>query len=407
MQQRLNSLLEELYPEMVELRRDFHMHPELSFQEVRTPAIIAAYLRDLGIDVRVDVGKHGGGYGIVGTLRGGTPGSTIAFRADFDALPITDKKDVSYKSQVDGVMHACGHDVHTAALLGTAKMLSSLREQLCGTVVFIFQFAEEAGAGGAKPMIEDGCLDGVDKIYGAHVWTELPIGTVGVRDGAAMASYDGFKIEIIGSGGHGARPHETIDPIVLGSHLVLNLQDIVSRRVNPIEPAVVTIGSFHSGSAGGIIPDTSEIVGTVRTFNPDVRTAIEEKIHRITKATCDLAGATFEVDYLHGYPVLENDSEAVDDVKNSVRGFLQEDKLIEMDMELAAEDFAYYLQQKPGAFFFVGGRNEETGATYPHHHAKFDVDEKSMLIIGQVFLGLVVRNGILGDTPTAKAAETA
>ncbi|MBD7984545.1 amidohydrolase [Sporosarcina sp. Sa2YVA2] len=397
MYNKLTTLLAQQYTEMVGIRRDFHMHPELSFQEVRTPKIIVNYLEDLGINVRIDVGKHGGGCGVVGTLKGVAPGPTIAFRADFDALPITDQKDVAYKSTVDGVMHACGHDIHTAALLGVAKVLASFQKELHGTVVFVFQFAEEADAGGAKPMIEDGCLDGVDKIYGAHVWSELPIGTVGVRDGAAMASYDGFEITIIGSGGHGAKPYETIDPIVLGSQLVINLQTIVSRRVNPVDPAVVTIGSFHSGSAGSIIPDTSEIVGTVRTFNPEVRKQIEKEIYLIVKATCDLAGATFKLNYVHGYPVLQNDSEAVKDVQTVVSERLTDYQLLDMDMVLAAEDFAYYLQQKPGAFFFVGGRNEQLNAIYPHHHAKFDVDEKSLLIIGDVFLGLVVANGLLGN----------
>ncbi|MCK9909639.1 amidohydrolase, partial [Microbacteriaceae bacterium K1510] len=208
--------MEKLYPELVQLRRAMHMHPELSFHEVATPRKVADYLEALGMEVRTGVG----GRGVVGLLRGGKPGKTVALRADFDALPIQDAKDVDYKSQVPGVMHACGHDVHTAALLGVAKVLSEVKEEIPGNVVFIHQFAEEVAPGGAKPMIEDGCLDGVDVIYGAHVWSLEPYGTVGVAEGYAMAAADAFEIEIVGKGGHGAQPHLTVDSILVGSQLV-------------------------------------------------------------------------------------------------------------------------------------------------------------------------------------------
>lgn len=408
MLQKLSNDLHDFYPEMVNIRRDFHMYPELSFEEVRTPKKIAEFLTKLGIDVRTGVGKIGGGNGVVGTLYGGKPGKTIALRADFDGLPIQDEKDVPYKSKIDGVMHACGHDIHTAALLGVAKVLSAVREHIKGNVVFIHQFAEEKGTGGAKPMIADGCLDGVDRIYGAHVWSSLPYGTVGVRKGFAMASYDGFEIEVVGSGGHGAEPHQTIDPIVVGSNLVINLQQITSRRLDPLEPAVVSIGAFNSGNAGGVIPGIAKITGTVRTFNANVRTQIEANIRSISEAICQAAGAKANINYIHGYPSLENDPAEAQKVKKIGKHLVGEENMLSMEQLMSAEDFSYYLQKKRGSFFFVGGKNPDIGATYPHHHAKFDVDERSMLHIGQMFLGLLAKNGLMSHNnfTFAKRKET-
>lgn len=280
--------LDELYPELVAFRRDLHMYPELSFHEEKTPQKIADYLKSLGFEVRTEVG----GRGVVGLLRGGKPGKTVALRADFDALPIQDEKDVPYKSRIPGVMHACGHDLHTAALLGVAKALSEHKAQLAGNVVFIHQFAEETIPGGAKPMIEDGCLDGVDVIYGAHVASDLPLGKVGVKEGYMMAAGDSFEIEIQGKGAHGATPHLSVDPLVTGSQLVINLQQIVSRRVDPLKPAVVTVGTLESGKGYNVIPHSAKMTGTVRTFDADVRDLIEDAIGQIAKATCEGAGAT-------------------------------------------------------------------------------------------------------------------
>ncbi|GGA78925.1 hypothetical protein GCM10008025_22980 [Ornithinibacillus halotolerans] len=255
----LFTRLQEIFPELVEIRRDLHMYPELSHEEVRTPNKIAEYLNNLGIEVQTGVG----GRGVVGTLIGGKPGRTIALRADFDALPIHEETDVPYKSQVPGVMHACGHDIHTATLLGVAKVLSEVREEIPGTIKFIHQFAEEATPGGAKPMIEDGCLDGVDVIYGAHVWSTDELGKVGIKEGYASSAQDDFNIVIHGKGGHGSQPHLTVDPLVTGSQLVVNLQQIVSRRVDPLQAAAVTVGSFVSGEANNVIPDSAVIKGTV------------------------------------------------------------------------------------------------------------------------------------------------
>jgi amidohydrolase len=382
----LFSRLEDLFPELVEFRRDLHMNPELSFHEEQTPKKIASFLTDLGLEVVTGVG----GRGVVGLLKGGKPGKTVALRADFDALPIQDEKDVPYKSKVPGVMHACGHDIHTAGLLGVAKVLSEVKEELEGNVVFIHQFAEELAPGGAKPMIEDGCLDGVDVIYGAHVWSMDPYGTVGVKEGFTMAASDSFEIEINGKGGHGATPHLTVDPLVVGSQMVLNLQQIVSRRVDPLKPAVVTVGSFHSGEAFNVIPNTAKLKGTVRTFDEDVRDMIEEAIDQIATSTCDNAGATVKFNYLRGYPALWNHPEEIRRVEEIAQGILDHDKVNRMESIMGGEDFAYYLEKVPGAFFFVGGGNPDIEATYPHHHPMFNVDERSMLITGKLFISSVL-----------------
>ncbi|HWO97671.1 MAG TPA: M20 family metallopeptidase [Bacillus sp. (in: firmicutes)] len=380
--EKLFSRLKELYPELVEFRRNLHMYPELSFHEKDTPRKVADFLTGLGLEVRTEVG----GRGVVGFLKGGKPGKTVAFRADFDALPIQDEKDVVYKSRIPGVMHACGHDVHTAALLGVAKVLSEVKDQLEGNVVFIHQFAEEVIPGGAKPMIEDGCLDGVDVIYGAHVASHLPFGTVGVGEGYLMAAGDTFDIEIFGKGGHGATPNLTVDPLVVGSQLLLNLQQIVSRRVDPLKPAVVTVGSFNGGEAYNVIPDTAKMKGTVRTFDEDVRNLIEEAIGQIAATTCESAGASVKYKYERGYPPVWNHPEETRRIEALAKNLLGDEKVRHATPHMGMEDFAYYLQKVPGTFFWVGGENPEMGAAYPHHHPKFDVDERSILIIGQLFV---------------------
>lgn len=381
----LFARMEELFPELVKFRRDFHMYPELSFHEENTPKKIADFLTGLGLEVRTGVG----GRGVVGLLRGGKPGKTVALRADFDALPIQDEKDVEYKSRIPGVMHACGHDLHSAALLGVAKALSEVKEKIEGNVVFIHQFAEETIPGGAKFMIEDGCLDGVDVIYGAHVASHLPVGKVALREGYMMAAGDSFEIEIHGTGAHGATPHLSVDPLVAGSQLVVNLQQIVSRRVDPLKPAVVTVGTFHSGQAYNVIPHMAKMTGTVRTYDEEVRDLIAEAIGEIAKSTCEGAGATVKYEYRRGYPAVWNHPEETKRVEELAKILIGEDHVETMVPVMGMEDFAYYLQKVPGTFFWVGGKNPEIGAAYPHHHPKFDVDERAILLIGKLFVSAV------------------
>lgn len=387
------SRLEAIYPELIELRRDFHMYPELSHQEVETPKKIAAYLSDLGLEVRTEVG----GRGVVGYLKGGKPGRTIALRADFDALPIHDEKDVAYRSRVDGVMHACGHDIHTAALLGVAKVLSEIREEVPGTIVFLHQFAEETTPGGAEFMIQDGCLEGVDVIYGAHVDSQQSLGTVYVTEGYISAAQDDFYIEIYGKGGHGASPHETVDPLVTGSQLVLNLQQIISRKVHPLKSATISVGSFTSGSTTNIIPDTASLKGTVRTYDNEVRELIQEWMTKVTKSTCEATGATYELNYINDCPAIYNEPQETKLVERVATKVWGEENIIKGDPMMGSEDFAYYTEVVSGVYFMVGGKNPELATAYPHHHPMFNVDERSMLDIAKLFIGMIFSEKILSE----------
>ncbi|MDY8095563.1 M20 family metallopeptidase [Paenibacillus polymyxa] len=372
--------------ELIAWRRHLHQHPELSFEETNTSAFIADQLRSFGIEVRTNVG----GNGVLGFLEGGQPGRTIAFRADFDALPIQDEKEVPYKSTVPGVMHACGHDGHTAALLGVARVLSHNRGTLKGKLVFIFQHAEEKPPGGAKFMIEDGCLDGVEAVYGIHLASEIPFGKIGLKSGPAMAAVDAFTIQINGKGGHGARPHQTVDSIVIGSQIVNGLQQVVSRRVDPIESAVLTIGVFQAGTAFNVIADKAKIEGTVRTFNKEVRKEVENEIRSIVKGLTEAYHAGYEMDYLNGYPSLVNAEAETERVRELIGRLYGADAFLDLKPVMGAEDFAYYLEQRPGAFIHVGARNEDERTHFAHHHPHFDFDERALLVSGHIFLALAL-----------------
>ncbi|QDI92086.1 amidohydrolase [Salicibibacter halophilus] len=379
--------LEALFSDIVQWRRHLHTYPELSFHEVETPAFIAEKLETLGLEVKRNVG----GRGVVAYLRGEKPGPTIALRADFDALPIEEDNDISYKSQNPGVMHACGHDGHTAALLGVASVLVEKKAELNGTIVFLFQHAEEKPPGGAQEMIKDGCLEGVDVVYGAHVASDIPFGHVNVTSGPIMAAVDAFTIHVQGKGGHGARPNLTKDAIVAGTQLVTELQQIVARRVDPMDTAVVTVGVFQAGSAFNVIADSAHIEGTVRTFKQETREQIEEEIHSIVRGVETSTHVTCSVDYLNGYPPLVNHEQ-----ETSVLGEVAEEAMgkeapITRPAHLGGEDFAFYLKERPGAFFHVGARTEDENTHYPHHHPRFNFDEKALLNIGKLFLGIVQR----------------
>ena len=302
MKQQLFEKLNSAYEDMVVIRRHLHMHPELSFKEEKTAQYIHDFYAEIGIEVRAGVG----GNGVVARVKGGRPGKTVALRADFDALPIQDEKEVPYKSTVPGVTHACGHDGHTATLLQVAKAIHELREDLPGEYVFIHQHAEEYAPGGAIAMIEDGCLDGVDAIFGTHLWSMTPTGTVEYLTGPVMAAADRFSIKIQGAGGHGANPHETKDAIVIGSQLVMNLQQLVSRRVNPIDSAVLSVGSFVAENAFNIIADSAILGGTVRTFNPEIRDLMEREMKRVVDGTALANDCTIEFSYERGYPAVIN-----------------------------------------------------------------------------------------------------
>ncbi len=377
----LKSELQDMSGQIIEWRRHFHQNPELSFTEEKTPAMIAQILRDLQLDeVRTGVGERG----VVGVLRGGAPGKTVAIRADFDALPIQDEKDVPYKSKVPGVMHACGHDGHTASLLGLASVLARHREQIPGTIVFVFQHAEEALPGGAIQMVEDGALDGVDAIFGAHLWSSAPYGDVLIAPGPVMANADDFTIEIQGKGGHGAVPQETVDSIVIGSQIVGNIQTIASRNVSPMDAVVVTVGTFIAGNNFNVIADSAKMTGTVRTFKQETRDKAEQRLQEIVEGTAKMMGGSAKLNYRRGYPAVINSEAEAGIVRQSAVDTVGADNVIKIEPMMGGEDFAYYLEKVPGAFVFIGAGNPEIGAKYPHHHPRFDIDERALVISAEV-----------------------
>lgn len=374
--EKLFTLLDANYSEMVGIRRHLHEYPELSFEEVETPSYIATFHRELGHVVREGVG----GRGVVAILRGRKPGKTVALRADFDALAIHEENDVPYKSKIAGKMHACGHDGHTATLLGLAKALNAMRDQIEGTIVFIHQHAEEVAPGGAKPMIEDGCLEGVDVIFGTHLWAPTPLGEILVKDGAIMAAADKVEITVQGKGGHGAEPHHSIDAVTLASQFVVNAQQLVSRRIDPLKSAVLTIGHFEAINPFNVIADRVVLAGTIRTFEEEVRIQIEQELEAVLNATCLAFGASYEYRYTRGYPPVYNhqrETEFLAQLASTVPGV---DQVITCPPFMIGEDFAYYLEKVPGTFFFTGAKKPEWETAYPHHHARFDFDERAMLI---------------------------
>lgn len=374
MNEALFRKLNDHYDVMVQIRRHLHQNPELSFKEIKTAAYIADFYRQLGINVEDGVG----GNGVVARIKGGKPGKTIALRADFDALPIHEETNLPFASNVPGVMHACGHDGHTAVLMIVAKVLNEVREELPGEYVFIHQHAEELAPGGAISMINDGCLKGVDAIFGTHLWAELPYGTISYRTGPFMAAADRFEIQINGRGGHGAMPHKTKDAIVIGSQLVMNLQQITSRRVNPTEPAVLSVGSFIAENAFNVIADTAKLQGTVRTFSEEVRDQIEKEMETIVRGTCMANGCDYVFDFYRGYPALVNHKEETEFLAGMAETVPGVKEVIPSELQMGGEDFAYYLQHVKGTYFFTGAAPDSS--QYPHHHPKFDINEKSMLL---------------------------
>jgi amidohydrolase len=364
-----------LLDRVVATRRDLHAHPELGFEETRTAALVAARLRDLGFD---EIHERIGVTGVVGVLRGTRPGRTIMLRADMDGLPILEENAHAFRSQNDGTMHACGHDGHVAMLLGAAEAVVARRAELAGTVCFLFQPAEE-GKGGAKAMVEDGVLErfGIERAYGLHLASSEPVGVVGLREGPFYASSDSLEITIEGRGGHGAAPHLSIDPIYVASEFVVAVQQVVSRQVNPLEPAVVTIGAFHGGTTHNVIPSRVTLMGTVRAFDRDVREAFAGRIERILKGICDTAGATYTFDYLWRYPVTSNDAEQTRYVRALAERTVDPSLVREVPKLMGAEDFSFFAERVPACFYTIGANGGES-TSWPHHHARFDIDERAL-----------------------------
>jgi len=375
-----------LQPQLVEWRRQIHQKPELGFQEKITAEFIAQKLQNWGIVHQAGIAQTG----IVAIIKGEKPGNgkVLAIRADMDALPIQEQNQVPYCSQHDGVMHACGHDGHTAIALGTAYYLNQHRKDFSGTVKIIFQPAEE-GPGGAKPMIAAGVLKNpdVDAIIGLHLWNNLPLGTVGVRAGALMAAVELFRCTIFGKGGHGAIPHQTVDSVVVAAQIVNALQTIVSRNVNPIDSAVVTVGELHAGTAVNVIADTARMGGTVRYFNPDLAGFFKERIQQIIAGICQSHGASYDLDYIHLYPPVINDA-GIAALVHSVAEEVVETPIgiVPECQTMGGEDMSFFLQEVPGCYFFLGSANPEKKLDYPHHHPQFDFDETALPMGVEMFV---------------------
>jgi amidohydrolase len=370
--------VDEIMPGVVADRRHLHQHPELGFQEFETAKFIAERLRSLGLDeVQTEVGRTG----VVGILRGGKPGKVVALRADMDALPVEEENDVEYKSLNSGKMHACGHDAHVSMMLGAARVLASKRDEIPGTIKFIFQPAEE-GLGGALAMVADGVLENPrpDAIFGLHIWQEAPSGVVQIRDTVAMVAGDGFKIEITGKGGHGATPHTAIDPIAIGAEIVAALQTIMSRNIDPILAGVVTIGSFHAGNASNVIPSTAELTGTIRTVTIEEREEIHRRVEQIARGVAKAMRADIEFTLKFGVSATVNDPAMAAIAREAAIELVGPDRVEEGELKVVSEDMSVFLNEVPGCYYFVGSRNPDKGFVWGHHHARFDIDEDAMAV---------------------------
>ena len=359
---------------IIQLRRDLHRIPETAYTEKKTSAYVANCLNNLKLEVKTEIAR----YGVVGLMKTGRPGPTLMIRADMDALPLKENTGLAFASEHEGAMHACGHDAHMAMVLGAATVFNTLKDEISGNIKFLFQPAEE-GPGGAEPMIKAGVMESpkVDYSIGCHVWPDIPEGTIGVRPGPFMAAMDRFDIKIKGKGGHGAMPHLSVDALEVGAQVVNALQRIVSRKMDPLEPTVVTIGTFHAGTAFNIIPAEAEMSGTTRTFNPDIWNSWEARIAKVVRGVCDSMGCDFELKFSKGYPVTINDASMAEIVRGCAAKVVGEDRVVVPRKTLGGEDFAYYLQRSQGCYFALGvGRD---GAV-PVHNPAFDFNEDVMLL---------------------------
>lgn len=379
MKDELMKMLEEREDEMIKIRRYLHEHPELSFKEEKTAAYIADFYKGKDVEIETNVGN---GYGIIVTIEGASEGKTIGLRADFDALPITEKADVPFRSKNEGVMHACGHDAHTAYLLILADCLIQLKDQIKGTIKIIHQHAEEQPPGGAKSIMESGKLNDVDAIFGIHILPVAPAGTVGYHSGYSFNGRTYFKLKIQGKGGHGSSPDKANDAIVAGSYFVTAVQTVVSRRVNPMEAGVVTIGSFDGKGSFNIIKDSIELEGDVRYSNDETREVIDKEFKRIVKGLEELFDVTCELTYTPDYPPLYNDPELTSFVADTLNGIQDSDikEVKEFPKLSPSDDFAYYLEKIPGSYFYIGCTPKGVQQPYFNHHPKFDIDEDAMLV---------------------------
>ena len=370
---------------VAEWRRHFHRYPELSFKEFETTRMIAEILKGAGI-YDCKIGVSGIPTGLVVDMAGGLgAGRCVALRADIDALPLDEEANVSYRSENAGVMHACGHDAHIAMLLGAALLIKNHEHEFKGRIRLIFQPSEEAGDGGAKPMIEEGVLNGVDNIAALHVWQPLDAGRFAFVRNTTMASSDKFEIYVRGRGGHGAYPHQTVDPVLTAASIVCQLQGIVSREIDPLDTGVISVCSIHSGTASNVIPEVAIIEGTVRALTPEMRTQLHAGIARMAGCTAEAHRCEAEVRVLNGYPPTVNESTSLERAVRIAGEIVGVGCVIEQKPSMGAEDMGFYLERIPGCYLYLGGGSKEKNCVYPHHNPKFDIDDE-VLHLGSAFL---------------------
>jgi amidohydrolase len=383
----------ELEPWMVERRRDFHRHPELGFQEVRTAGIVAQELNALGLEVRTGMARTG----VVGLLEGDRPGPTVLLRFDMDALPIQEENATDYVSTQPSVMHACGHDGHTTIGLTVARLLAPLRRDMTGTLKFVFQPAEE-GAGGGELMVKEGVLENPAPDYSLalHLWNNLPSGLIGVSDGPTMAADSDFSILVEGKGGHAALPHQCHDPIVAAAHVVAALQTLVAREVSPIDTGVLSVTKFHAGTANNIIPDRAELAGTIRTFTPEVRDLLSRRLQETARGGAEALGCTAQVEVVDRTPPVINDP-AVAGVVREVAAQLFGAQNVRPELTMGSEDMAFMMQTVPGCYFFVGTARPDRGPVYAHHSPRFDIDEAQLAPAAALMASAAARYVLAGS----------
>jgi len=387
------SQVEAMREELIAQRRDFHQHPELAFEEIRTAGIVAEQLQQLGLEVQSGVGKTG----VVGVLDGEHDGPTVLVRCDMDALPVTEENETDYVSQTPGKMHACGHDGHTTIALAVARLLNDKRADMHGRVKFVFQPAEETGLG-ARAMIADGVLDRPKPDYcvGLHLWNEMPVGQVAVPSGPSMAGAGMFELHIQGRGGHAAMPHQTADPVVALAQTINAMQAIVSRNVEPTETAVISITQLAGSHAPNIIPDSVSCAGTIRTFTPAIQQLVTERMHAVAQATAQSMGCTADLQFGVSAPPVNNNAEIAARLTDGYRRIVPDITIHNDFRTMAAEDVSLFLEAIPGVYMMVGSANHERGLDYPHHHPRFDIDEEA-LIIGASMLASAVSEFVLPD----------
>ena len=387
MNQKLNDLWEKYYKKVYDIRHQIHMNPELGFEEYETSKLVASELEKLGIEVTKNVAKTG----VVGLIKGGYPGKTVALRADMDALRINEEGDYEFKSKNPGVMHACGHDGHTASLLGVAMMLNEIKDELHGNVKLIFQPAEEV-EGGALPMIKEGVLGNpkVDAVFGGHLWGSIEEGKVAVKHGAMMASPDIFTIKIHGKGGHAGVPHASVDPVPIMAQVITALQTIVSRKNDPTNPLVISCCNVHSGECHNAIPTEALIQGTVRTLNNDTRDFAEETIEKFVKGIVESQGASYEFEFIRQFPPLVNDKNMADVLEKAAKKIVGDENVFELATpSMGGEDFAFYTEEVPSSFAFVG-MTKDVENPILHHNAKFAWEDNNMKNLAQTLAQVAI-----------------